>query len=124
MKEVLIQVTLLNADIDNDMVHDSEVSDPSFSVLVSSTSNSRTGSDINFCITRTNICRDNEIGAELENKFRYSIFSRIKIRTGHKTLNEAVMNCFVQCSSEHEVMTKNLRATFLKIGNPCYQSKI
>jgi len=43
MKEILIQVTLLNTDIDNDMVHDSEVSDPSFSVLVSSTSNSRTG---------------------------------------------------------------------------------
>ena len=63
MKEILIQVTLLNTDIDNDVVHDSELSNPSFIALASSTPNSMID---NFHVTRYDICRVSETGRESE----------------------------------------------------------
>ncbi len=64
MKEILIQVTLLNTDIDNDVAHDSELSIPSFLALASSTSNSMI--DTSFHVTRYDICRVSETGRESE----------------------------------------------------------
>ena len=104
---------------DTEIVQDSELCDPSIFVLstpISTSSTSRTGSDTNIRVTRSRICESSDTsGAQSEQTS--SIFPKVKIRTGRRTLNEALMRCLVQCLSEHKVTTEDLRGILLKTAN-------
>jgi hypothetical protein len=97
----------LNQDtlFDTDIVQDSELNDPSFFVQ-SSTPCSSIRTETNVPVTRSRFCESSDTDGQPGPNS--SIFPRVKIRTGRKTLNEALMRCLVQCLSEHKVTTEDL----------------